>query len=141
MEPQTRASARRPRMRGRTAVSEKVDVDHNRCLAHARSESKKATVFERILGRMRALVREERYVVTTHAQAAIEEDELTIFDVERCFVTGKIIERQWDGERGEWKYLVNGKATDHTDVVAVAKIGPTRRLVIVTVYRVNGEAH
>jgi hypothetical protein len=45
-----------------------------------------------------------------------------------------------DGKRGEWKYLVHGRATDHGDVVAVVKIGPTRRVVVVTVYRVNGEA-
>ena len=51
------------------------------------------------------------------------------------------VERQWDATHGEWNYLVHGKATDHTDVVAVVKIGPTRRLVIVTVYRVNGEAN
>jgi hypothetical protein len=89
---------------------------------------------------MRALVREDRYVVTTHAQTAMEEDDLTIFDLVRCFVTGRIFERQWDAKREEWKYLVHGKATDHADVVAVVKIGPTRRLVVVTVYRVNGEA-
>ena len=97
-------------------------------------------MFERILGRMRALVREERYVLTTHAQRAMEEDDLTIFDVARCFITGRISERQWDGERGEWKYLVYGRAIDHTGLVAVVKIGPTRWLVILTVYRVDGEA-
>ena len=97
-------------------------------------------MFERILGRMRGLVREERYVLTTHAQRAMEDDDLTLFDVVRCFITGRIFERQWDGKRGEWKYLVHGWATYHTGLVAVVRIGPTRRLVIVTVYRVNGEA-
>jgi hypothetical protein len=103
------------------------------------SERIGARVFERVLRRMRALAREGRYVLTVHAQDAMEEDDLTIFDVVRCFITGRIIERQWDGRLNEWKYLVRGLATDHTGLVAVAKIGPTRMLVIVTVYRVNRE--
>ena len=42
--------------------------------------------------------------------------------------------------RPTWKYLVHGQAIDGTPIVVVAKIGPTRRLVILTVYLVEGEA-
>jgi len=97
-------------------------------------------VFERVLERMRRLVRVSQYVVTLHAQDAMEDDELTIFDVERCLLTGSIVERQRDRQRREWKYLVRGQAVDSTAMVVVAKIGRTRRLVILTVYLVEGEA-
>jgi hypothetical protein len=69
----------------------------------------------------------------------MEDDDLTIFDIESCFLTGRIVERQRDRIRGEWKYLVQGTALDRTGLVAVAKIGPTRKLVIVTVYVVDEE--
>jgi len=61
---------------------------------------------------MRELVRTGRYVMTIHALDAMEDDELTVFDVERCFLTGRIVERQRDRARREWKYLVEGWLTD-----------------------------
>ena len=97
-------------------------------------------MFERILARLRMLVRDSGYVLTVHGQEAMEDDDLTIFDVERCLLTGSIVERQRDRQRREWKYLVQGQAIDGTPIVVVAKIGPTRRLVILTVYLVEGEA-
>ncbi len=97
-------------------------------------------MFERILGRMRRLLRGSQYVLTVHGLEAMEDDELTILDVERCLLTGRIVERQRDRERREWKYLVQGQAVDGTPMVVVAKIGRTRRLVILTVYLVEGEA-
>ena len=96
-------------------------------------------MFERILERMRKLVRDGQYVVTVHAVEAMEDDELTVFDVERCLLRGSIIERQRDRQRREWKYLVQGQAVDGTPIVVVGKIGGTRRLVILTVYLIEGE--
>ncbi len=97
-------------------------------------------MFERILERMRKLLRGSQYVVAVHGLEAMEDDELTILDVERCLLTGRIVERQRDRQRREWKYLVHGQAVDGTPMVVVAKIGRTRRLVILTVYLVEGEA-
>ena len=97
-------------------------------------------MFERVLARMRRLVREGRYVMTIHGHEAMEDDELTLLDIERCFQMGRIIERQRDQSRGEWKYLVSGSTADRRRVGAVAKIGPTGQLVIVTVYTIEGEA-
>lgn len=45
-------------------------------------------MFERILERMRRLVREGQYVMTVHGVEAMEDDELTVFDVERCLWRG-----------------------------------------------------
>ncbi len=89
---------------------------------------------------MRALVRDSQYVLTVHGQEAMEDDGLTIFEVERCFLTGRIAERQRDRQTGEWKYLVQGEAVGGEGMMAVAKIGRAGRLVILTVYLVEGEA-
>ena len=97
-------------------------------------------MFERILERMRRLVRDGQYVVTVHGVEAMEDDELTIFDVERCLLRGSIGERQRDRQRREWKYLVQGQAVDGTAMVVVGKISRTHRLVILTVYLVESEA-
>jgi len=92
-------------------------------------------VFERILDQMREKVRTRQYVMTLHADEEMDEDELSIFDVESVILSGKIIERQKDQNTGEWKYLVKGESLTGESVVAVAKIGPTDKLVFVTVYR------
>ena len=95
-------------------------------------------MFERILERMQKLMRDGQYVVTVHAVEAMEDDELTVFDVERCLLRGSIVERQRDRQRREWKYLVRGQAVDGTAMAVVGKIGRTGRLVVLTVYLVAG---
>jgi hypothetical protein len=97
-------------------------------------------VLERILERMRKLVRGGQYVLTVHAVEALQDDELTVFDVERCLLRGRIVEKQRDRQRREWKYLVQGPAVDGAPMVIVGKIGRTGRLVILTVYLVESEA-
>lgn len=62
------------------------------------------------------------------------EDELTIFDVESALLTGSIEERQRDVETGEWKYLVKGKSLENENLMVVTKLGPTGKLIIITVY-------
>ena len=89
---------------------------------------------------MRELVRDSQYVMTLHGQEAMEDDDLTIFDVERCFLTGRISKRQRDRHTGEWKYVVRGEAVGGDDIVAVAKIGGSGHLVVVTVYLLADEA-
>jgi len=41
--------------------------------------------------------------MTIHAEEEMDEDGLSIFDVERAILTGDIIERQKDRETEEWK--------------------------------------
>ena len=91
-------------------------------------------MFDRVLRRMRKLVRTSRYVMTVHGHEEIEADQLTVFDVEHCILTGEIIKRQKDRRTGEWKYLVEGKTLSGDRAVAVSKIGPPGKLVIITVY-------
>jgi hypothetical protein len=48
-------------------------------------------MFDRILKRMRQLVRARQYVMSLHADEEMDADGLTIFDVESVILTGKII--------------------------------------------------
>ncbi len=90
---------------------------------------------ERILYKMRVKVRSRQYVMTLHAEEEMEDDELSIFDIESCILTGEIVERQKDSQTGEWKYLVKGHALLGNLIVTVGKLGPTDKLVLITVYR------
>ena len=90
--------------------------------------------FDRILRRMRALIRASEYVLTVHAADEIEADRLSVFDVEHCVLTGRIVKRQRGRVTGEWKYLVEGRTLRGTRATVVAKIGPTGKLVLITVY-------
>ncbi len=92
-------------------------------------------MFERILEEIREKVRLRQYVMTLHAEEEMSDDELTIFDVERCLLTGEIIERQKDSNTGEWKYLVKGHTVADANIIVVLKISPIGKLVFITVYR------
>ncbi|MBI3448279.1 MAG: DUF4258 domain-containing protein [Acidobacteria bacterium] len=84
---------------------------------------------------MRDLVRLRRYVVTAHAVEEMDADGLSLFDVESCLLVGRIIERQVDRTTGQRKYLVKGRSLDGDElVVAVVKISPTGKLVLLTIY-------
>ncbi len=89
----------------------------------------------RVLKRMQETVRTRQYVMTLHAEEEMDDDSLSIFDVERAILTGKVIERQKDRTTGEWKYLVEGEIIDGDLVVVVGKLSTTGKLVIITVYR------
>ena len=91
-------------------------------------------MFARVLHRMRERIRERRYVMTLHAEEEMRADELTIYDVERCILTGHVVERQRDRATSESKYVVQGQALDGTDAAVVVKFSPTRTLVILTTY-------
>jgi hypothetical protein len=91
-------------------------------------------MFDRILKEMRDKIRMLEYIISIHAEEEMDDDCLTIFDVERCILTGKILERQRDKDTAEWKYRINGKSLSGGEVEVVAKISPTGKLVIITVY-------
>lgn len=91
-------------------------------------------MFDRVIKIMREKIRKLEYIMSIHADDEINDDCLTIFDVERCILTGKILERQKDKDTAEWKYRINGKSLSGGELEVVAKISPTGRLVIITVY-------
>ena len=92
-------------------------------------------MFDRILKRMRGLIRTRQYVVTVHAEDEMSADGLGIYDLESVVLSGQIRERQRDRTSLEWKYLVEGRSLAGQSIVVVVKIGPTGKLVFITVYR------
>lgn len=91
-------------------------------------------MYDAILRRMRELVRRSRYVMTAHGRQEMQADDLGLFDVEHCILTGHIIERQRDRRSREWKYLVQGETLAGSVAITVAKFGANDMLVIITVY-------
>ena len=91
-------------------------------------------MFKKTLLLFREKIRTRQYIVTVHADEEMDADELSIFDVENCILTGEIIERQRDTNTGEWKYVIAGKSIDNSKIKIVGKESPTGKLVIITVF-------
>jgi len=72
--------------------------------------------------------------MTLHAEEEMDEDGLSIYDVENCLLTGQIEERQRDIQTGEIKYRICGKFINSGSIEVVVKFGPTGNLVIITMY-------
>ncbi len=91
-------------------------------------------MFDRILKEMRDKIRERKYVMTIHAEEEMNNDCLPIYDIEHCILNGKVVERQKDKVTAEWKYRINGQMVDGSEAEVIAKLSPTGKLVIITVY-------
>lgn len=91
-------------------------------------------MFDKILTEMRNKIRNSEYIMPLHGDEEMNEDSLSIYDVEHCILTGKILERQRDKVTTEWKYCINGKSLSDSEVEIVAKLSPTGKLVIITAY-------
>jgi hypothetical protein len=91
-------------------------------------------VARRIIDRLRDKIRAGDYVVPFHAANELDDDEISIFDVENITLTGKIVERQRDAQTRERKYLVRGETLDGETACSVVKIGPTGKVVIITAW-------
>ena len=91
-------------------------------------------MFEFILQHIQAKIRTLDYVMTVHADEEMDDDGLSIIDVEHVMMTGQIVERQRDRHTGEWKYVLNGQTDDELNIMVVAKMSPTDTVVIITLY-------
>ena len=91
-------------------------------------------MFNKILQEIQEKVRNQEYVLTLHAEDEMAQDNLTSFDVENTLLTGKIVGRQRDLQRGEWKYIVEGQTYGSEIAVVVTKLAFSGKLVIITVY-------
>ena len=92
-------------------------------------------MYEHILQRFRDRIRRREYVVTVNAEEEMDEDGISVLDLESAVLTGEILERQRDRVTREWKYVVEGTGIDGTSVGVVGKLSLTGRLVIIIVYR------
>ena len=86
------------------------------------------------INQLRNLTRTLNYVVSTHAAEELEDDNLSILDLENIVLTGQIIARQRDTQTREVKCVVSGIALDGSAAEAVVKLGFAGKLVVITVY-------
>jgi len=91
---------------------------------------------DKVLSQVRRLVLERRYVITLHAYDEMAADSLALWDVESALLNGQVLEQQRDRQTAEVKYRVGGRALDERSIEVVVKIGPTGKLIILTVYAV-----
>ena len=89
---------------------------------------------EPTITRVRQCVRSLNYVVSIHAAEELDDDNITILDLENIVLTGKIIERQRDNRTREVKCVVRGVTLDERHAETVVKIGPTGKLFVITAY-------
>lgn len=69
-----------------------------------------------------------------HASEELDDDNLTIFDLENIILTGEIIERQRDRTRREVKFLVRGVSLEGLEAETVVKFNPSGTLFVITAY-------
>jgi len=86
------------------------------------------------INHFKQLVRSLNYVVSTHAAEELEDDGLSILDLENIILSGQIIERQRDAHTSEAKFIVAGSTLDGTTAEVVVKFGFTGTLIIITAY-------
>jgi hypothetical protein len=82
------------------------------------------------------LIRSLNYAVSIRAAEELDDDNLTVFDLENIILTGAIVERQRDRQTREVKYIVRGQALGSIPAEAVVKIAPDGNLFVITVYYV-----
>ena len=88
----------------------------------------------RILDRLRAKIRDGEYVVPFHAADELDDDDISIFDVESIILTGQIIQTQRDPKTRERKYVIRGGTLAGETAVCVVKFGPTGEVVLITAW-------
>ena len=91
-------------------------------------------MYDSILRKMRSAVRARRIVLTDHTFDEMVADDLLQVDVEQCILKGEIVERQWDEDFQEWKYVVEGKSTQGENMAVVSKLGFKDNVVVITTY-------
>ena len=64
-------------------------------------------MFGKVLLQMQEKIRKRGYVMTSHARKEMNEDELSMDDIEQGILSGEIVERQKDRETAEWKYRIS----------------------------------
>jgi hypothetical protein len=83
---------------------------------------------------IRECIRSLNYVVTLHAAEELDDDNLTILDLESIILTGEIAERQRDRRTRESKSVVRGATLAGEEAEVVVKVGASGKLIVLTVY-------
>ncbi|TAJ93947.1 MAG: DUF4258 domain-containing protein [Gammaproteobacteria bacterium] len=88
------------------------------------------------ISRLRDCIRSLNYAVSIHAAEELDDDELTILDLENIILTGEIIKRQRDRKTREVKFVIRGHTVGGHHAETIVKITPLGSLFFITVYRV-----
>ena len=86
------------------------------------------------IAHLRHLIRTLSYIVSTHAADELEDDDLSILDLENIILTGQIVERQRDRTTHETKYVIQGITLEGDAGEVVVKVGHNGKLVVITTY-------
>jgi len=92
-------------------------------------------MFDQVLKLFREKIIEKHYVMTLHAEEEMNDDNLSIYDVEEIILSGAIQERQRDKKTAEWKYRIRGETSVGREGEVVVKLGPTGKVVVITAYK------
>ena len=85
---------------------------------------------------IRNKVRTETYDLTIHARDEMEEDNLTLSDVENAILNGQIRRRERNALRRA-KYVIEGTSLDGRPVGVVGRFTETNFFLIITVYEIT----
>ncbi len=77
-------------------------------------------------------MRDQTLVATPHAFAEMLQDDLFQDDVEHCLLKGRLVERQWDEDWLEWKYVIAGQSLTGAPMVVVVKLNEQQHVVVIT---------
>ncbi len=93
-------------------------------------------MYKNALRKMQQCVQQGRCRASSHAFEEMEDDGLDIQDAKRAILNGTIIQRQWDDDYREFKYVIHGVLNIGYEIEVVAKVEPASETVmIITVYR------
>jgi len=93
---------------------------------------------KRAIDKLRDAIREERYMISVHANEEMSNDELMAIDVENAILTGKIAKRFTKDPRGA-RYEVVGKACDGRPIAVVCRTLGAEWLRIITVFALEND--
>ena len=88
------------------------------------------------ISRIRDCIRSLNYVVSLHATEELDDDDLTILDLETIILTGQITKRQRDSKTREVKLVVRGHTIEGQAAETIVKFNQIGTLFIITVYLV-----
>jgi len=86
------------------------------------------------INQLRQYVRTLNYVVSSHAAEELEDDNLSILDLENIILSGQVVARQRDTKTNEVKFIIAGETLDGTAAEVVVKVGFSGKLIIITAY-------
>ncbi len=92
-------------------------------------------MFKSVLVEMRNRARSGNITIPLHAREEMYNDDLLKLDIVFGILHGEIIERQWDNDWSEWKYIIRSESTDGRGIEIVAKLGRNADILVITVYQ------